>query len=1083
MKIKTKIIGLVLLISVSSYSQEEPKLVLPIGHTKAVTSVCFSPDGKYALSGSEDGTFKFWDIASGKEVKTIKGGNVIAISPDNKYMLSGAALWDLASFKMVKIFTVRGAVNSACFSPNGKLALCGDNNDAVTLLDIQNKKILKVFTGHTSTVNSVCFSPDGKYALSGSCDNTMKLWDIISGNELKTFTGHNDYVECVSFSPDGKKALSGSSNSSIKLWDIASGKELKSFTGHKQWVTSVSFSPDGKYAISSSYDNTIKLWDVFTGKEIRTFYGHSNSVYSVTFSKDGRYALSGSEDLSLKLWDVATGKEIKTFTGKSKAVNSIKCTPNGKYIITGSDDNTLKQWDIQKGEVLKTFIGHKGAVNSIDISPYGRYVISGSDFGDDMQNDVIILWDISTGKPFKTFSGHEGNVTSVRFSPAQMLAISGSDDKNLKLWNLATGEEIKTFTGHSLSVIAVDISPNGKYLLSGSYMKFTGPDDNLKLWDIATGSEMRTQTGHSMQVASVCFSPDNKYALSGALPEIILWDMVSGKRIKTLDGHSGLVTSVCFSKDGKYALSGSYDKTVKLWDIASGKEIKTFNGHDGWVTSVCFLPNEKQILSSSDDNTSKLWDIETGKELCTFVSVGKDDWLAITPDGYWSSSNNCGEYFAIAQGLNIWNIDQFAVKNNRPDIVLERLGSEDTELISHFRNQYLKRLRKLKLKEEQLEQGYYTPDAEITKSSQSDKIVNLEMQFADSKYNLRSYNVYVNDVPIYGKGKNITGQSQKINEKVELTYGINKIEVSCFNEKATESYRDVVYFSYNKQVKPNLYFIGFGVSNYKNQTLNLQYAHQDALDLEQTFKAMQGKGFGNIYTKVYTNEQVTTENIKAAKEFLKNAKPDDTFILFIAGHGMHDNNEDATYYYLTYNTDLNNLSGTAANFEFIEDLLQEIPPRSKLFLMDACESGEIDEENDYATFYADASNRGLKSRGFKPIVNEQQTQKKSTIKKLGIDRNRFIYNDLLRRSGAIVFSSSRGQEYSYEYDELQNGLFTEFIIKALTTSEADTDKNGTVSTDELRKYISKEVSKFSGGAQNPTVDRDNIYQKFGFKVN
>ncbi len=55
-------------------------------------------------------------------------------------------------------------------------------------------------------------------------------------------------------------------------------------------------------------------------------------------------------------------------------------------------------------------------------------------------------------------------------------------------------------------------------------------------------------------------------------------------------------------------------------------------------------------------------------------------------------------------------------------------------------------------------------------------------------------------------------------------------------------------------------------------------------------------------------------------------------------------------------------------------------------------------------------------------------------------------------------------------------------MKALTTNEADADKNGTISTDELRTYVSHEVSKFSGNAQNPTVDRDNIYQKFGFKV-
>ena len=59
-----------------------------------------------------------------------------------------------------------------------------------------------------------------------------------------------------------------------------------------------------------------------------------------------------------------------------------------------------------------------------------------------------------------------------------------------------------------------------------------------------------------------------------------------------------------------------------------------------------------------------------------------------------------------------------------------------------------------------------------------------------------------------------------------------------------------------------------------------------------------------------------------------------------------------------------------------------------------------------------------------------------------------------------------------------NSLF----MKAFTTTEADKDGNGIVSTDELRDYVSAQVAKASGDLQHPTVDRDNIYQKFGFGV-
>ena len=69
---------------------------------------------------------------------------------------------------------------------------------------------------------------------------------------------------------------------------------------------------------------------------------------------------------------------------------------------------------------------------------------------------------------------------------------------------------------------------------------------------------------------------------------------------------------------------------------------------------------------------------------------------------------------------------------------------------------------------------------------------------------------------------------------------------------------------------------------------------------------------------------------------------DDTVVLMISGHGVHDRDEYATYYYLTHETDLDSLAQTAVEFEELEELLQGFPPRQKLFLMDTCGSGEWD---------------------------------------------------------------------------------------------------------------------------------------------
>jgi WD40 repeat protein/uncharacterized protein YecT (DUF1311 family) len=315
---------------------ELPAFSPRIGHSFWIASVTFSPDGRYALSGSWDGTMKLWDVATGKEIRTFKEDDdvsvhAVAISRDGRYALSGRSgglkLWNVVTGEKIRSFDGhRGIESAVAFSPDGRYALSGgsvSDNNALKLWDVATGKEIRTFESvklafpaeiRLGSVDSVAFSPDGRYALSVSFNRgEMMLWDVATGKGIRTFSGHSGVVESVAFSPNGRYALSGSGDRTIKLWDIATGKEIRTFTGHSEIVKSVAFSPDGRYALSGSGDKTIKLWDIATGKEIRTFTGHSEVVNSVAFSPDGRYVLSGSNDVTLRLWDATTGKEIRTF--------------------------------------------------------------------------------------------------------------------------------------------------------------------------------------------------------------------------------------------------------------------------------------------------------------------------------------------------------------------------------------------------------------------------------------------------------------------------------------------------------------------------------------------------------------------------------------------------------------------------------------------------------------------------------------------------------------------------------------------------------------------------------------------------
>ncbi len=584
----------------SSYHQTDFPLLSFTGHSRGVTSVAIAPDGRTALSGSEDKTLKLWDLATGVELRTYTGHS--------------------------------DAVNSVAIAPDGRTALSGSEDKTLKLWDLAGGKELRTFTGHSDRVTGVAIAPDNRTALSGSEDKTLKLWDLASGKELRTFTGHSDAVTCVAISPDGRTALSGSGDKTLKLWDLASGRELRTFAGHSSWVRSVAIAPGGRAALSAD-GVTLKLWDLAGGKELRTFTGHTGAVFSVAIAPDGRTALSSSGDKTLRLWDLASGKELRTFTGHSGWARCVAIAPDGRTALSGSSehkvidqhlDNTLKLWDLTSRKEPRTLAGHLSGVTSVAIAPDGRTALSGS------WDKTLRLWDLASGKELRIYSGHTQGVTSVAIAPDGRTALSGSCfQEPLKLWDLTSGKELRTFNTHVPGPSSVAIAPDGRTALSGSR------ENTLKLWDLASGKELRTFTGAAFGVDGVAIAPDGRTALSFGTTELMLWDLASGEELRAFDTHNRLVSGVAIAPDGHTALSGNrWGPTLTLWDLASGKELRSFTDHPDRANSVAIAPDSRTALSGSAGGVLTLWDLASGKELRTFSGhSGSLITLAITPDG------------------------------------------------------------------------------------------------------------------------------------------------------------------------------------------------------------------------------------------------------------------------------------------------------------------------------------------------------------------------------------------------------------------------------------------------------------------
>ena len=190
-------------------------------HPTGIRSMCLTRDGTRALTGSEDGTLKLWDVATGACLRSIEDhGSIlhsVSISPDGSLALSTRVdamlkLWALSDGACQTVYQHPNSPYAGCFNP--------------------------VYSG--------CFNPDGSLILSGCDDGALRLWEVATGRCLRTFEGDvDDSVVSISFSADGMLALAGYEGTTAKLWEVSTGRRLSTFEGHYDAVGAVCLSADG----------------------------------------------------------------------------------------------------------------------------------------------------------------------------------------------------------------------------------------------------------------------------------------------------------------------------------------------------------------------------------------------------------------------------------------------------------------------------------------------------------------------------------------------------------------------------------------------------------------------------------------------------------------------------------------------------------------------------------------------------------------------------------------------------------------------------------------------------------------------
>ena len=326
------------------------------GHGERINRLTFAPGGKALASASDDSTVKVWDLATKKELVSLK-------DPDG------------------------GGMRGLAFAPDRKTIATAGGDKIIRLWDVERGTQIQEFAGHTAPVFCVVFSADGKSLVSGGGSSNypdkgqngygeIRIWDPATGKERARVQSHTWPVARLVFTPDGKTLISGGYDNTIKLWDLDDKGQLQErltmTVGSSQGIYDMDLSPDGK-TLAVAGDGTVKLWDVTTGKERDTVL--EKSAYrdgfiwlSVVFSPDGKTVAAASpmqewENKDKKfvvqrrsdilLWDVATGK-IRDKQRVDEPVMALAFSPDGKILATGCKGKMRMPARLQREEDLET---------------------------------------------------------------------------------------------------------------------------------------------------------------------------------------------------------------------------------------------------------------------------------------------------------------------------------------------------------------------------------------------------------------------------------------------------------------------------------------------------------------------------------------------------------------------------------------------------------------------------------------------------------------------------------------------------------------------------------------------------------
>ncbi|OHX64179.1 caspase family protein [Flammeovirga pacifica] len=1068
------------------------QLGIPLGHNGPIGEINFIEDGKYVISSSSSKNY-LWSTQTGHLIKELTLQEAKKKINENEVNKKEYNLF------LEETLKTEGKIRG--FIDENKVVFQQKNDSLCKVYNLEKERLEYVFKcGEIDSFNGISTSSSVPFFVISSNNNEIQVRKKSDGTLVyykdfgkyitQIYISKNSPFFIVNFNEDDDYLLTLDKKMKTVSEDTLNGIDvvdvIKTPKGEDFILQVISTNNEGYYNRNLvGYNYTQKK----TVYEIPDFY---DGVCGITFTNDYQYfavvpcgstseyhASIGSSNYFV-MYNTWSGNRIHSFNSKTEKIRSAKIDKNLNHlsVMTHTGGGQSQIIDLTTGR-LNSILNSEFVIDAL-FSEDGNYLMMEADqrlVNTGMSEEFGLellgrhskwVWEVASGKLIHIIEDMH-NTYHYDF-PDQRFGITGSYKDStiamITIKNEAMMEAHKYLLGHTQKITAMEISLDNNLAATASQ------DRTIKIWESETGKELQSIKIDTSQVNKLQFDLKSRY-LSAFFSDGSqkVWDIKTGN----------LSHNIIFKKETKVDLEESNDiyriehdyknDLLKVYNKKSGELLHKLTSHKDAITTYEILEGTNYLLTSSYDGSVIIWDLLTGKQLIRQFIFDKEDVIWILPNGYYFASKGASSKLYYINGIESVGFEQLDIKFNRPDKVLAVLNQitnrEDSRLIDAYKKAWEKRVLKLGIDTASFDQGFSVPTSDFKNRTsytyeQHEKKIRLTIVAHDSTQFLDRYNVWVNEVPVFGKkGLSVKDlNTNNINEKVSITLskGMNRIETSVINAKGIESYRYPLYVKYipKKEEKEKLYFIGIGVDEYKDKENNLAYSVKDIRDLSKALKEKYGQ---QIIIDTLFNDQVTVKNVLALKKQLYNSKVDDKVIISFSGHGLLSQNLD--YYLATHDVNFSAPEENGLLYDNLEYLLDSIPARQKVLFIDACHSGEVDKEG----IELIANAEGLED-GVKGLVIVKQKENKIGLKN-SFELMKEFFNNVDRATGTTVISAAAGTQFAQERGELKNGVFTYCILKQLQLKE-------TMTISELKKEVSKHVQEMTNGQQQPTSRNETM---------